>query len=436
MSDVVIVGAKRTAIGSFLGQFTGVPTPTLGAAAITGALEQAGVAAGPGRRSDHGLRAAGRPRPGAGAPGLARAPACPTSAGCTTINKVCGSGMKAIMLGHDLIKAGSANVVVAGGMESMTNAPHLLNNSRTGIRYGSAELLDHMAWDGLTNPYDGKAMGVFGDMRLRQVRLRPRGAGRVLRRERASARRPRMASRRVQGRNRSGHGQGPQGRRRGRHRRGAGQDRPRQDPDPARRLRQGRRADRGLVLEDFRRRRRHGADVAPRKPAKRGLKPLARIVAHATHAQAPEWFTTAPVKAISNVLEKAGWTVADVDLFEVNEAFAVRGDGADEGPRHPPRQAERQRRRLRAGPSDRRQRRPPGGDPDPCAASTRRQARRRFAVHRRRRSHRDRHRIAVKTVNERYLQKKLGQPLDSRHRLVIMLSARTCALPNYNDEET
>src|SRR5687767_3359063 len=163
MSDVVIVGAKRTAIGSFLGQFTGVPTPTLGSAAIAGALEQAGVAAD---QVDEVIMGCVLPA------GLGQAPArqaalnagLPTSAGCTTINKVCGSGMKAIMLAHDLIKAGSAKLVVAGGMESMTNAPHLLNNSRTGIRYGSTEMLDHMAWDGLTNPYDGKAMGVFGDM--------------------------------------------------------------------------------------------------------------------------------------------------------------------------------------------------------------------------------------------------------------------------------
>ena len=163
MSDVVIVGAKRTAIGSFLGQFTGVPTPTLGTAAITGALEHAGLAAD---QVEEVIMGCVLPA------GLGQAPArqaalgagLPTSAGCTTINKVCGSGMKAIMLGHDLIKAGSARVVVAGGMESMTNAPHLLNGSRTGVRYGSAEFLDHMAHDGLTNPYDGKAMGVFGDM--------------------------------------------------------------------------------------------------------------------------------------------------------------------------------------------------------------------------------------------------------------------------------
>ena len=163
MSDVVIVGAKRTAIGSFLGQFTGVPTPELGTAAITGALEQAGLAPD---QVEEVLMGCVLPA------GLGQAPArqaalgagLPTSAGCTTINKVCGSGMKAVMLGHDMIKAGSARVVVAGGMESMTNAPHLLNGSRTGIRYGSADFLDHMAHDGLTNPYDGKAMGVFGDM--------------------------------------------------------------------------------------------------------------------------------------------------------------------------------------------------------------------------------------------------------------------------------
>ena len=170
MSDVVIVGAKRTAIGSLLGQFTGVPDAHARRHRDQGRARARRRRRRPGRRSDHGLRAAGRPRPGARAPGRARRrPAA--SAGCTTINKVCGSGMKAIMLGHDAIKAGSANVVVAGGMESMTNAPHLLNSSRTGIRYGSAEMLDHMAWDGLTNPYDKQAMGVFGEMCVRQVRL-------------------------------------------------------------------------------------------------------------------------------------------------------------------------------------------------------------------------------------------------------------------------
>src|SRR3546814_691248 len=163
MNDIVIVGAKRTAIGSFLGQFTGVPTTTLGATAIKAALEHAGIDA----------NAVSEVIMGCVLPaGLGQAPArqaaiaagLPLAAGCTTINKVCGSGMKAMMLGHDLIKAGSATVVVAGGMESMTNAPHLLNGSRIGIRYGSAEFIDHMAWDGLTDPYKKESMGLFGEM--------------------------------------------------------------------------------------------------------------------------------------------------------------------------------------------------------------------------------------------------------------------------------
>src|SRR5512146_2478560 len=144
-----------------LGQFTGVPTTTLGATAIKAALEQSGVAG-----ADVSEVIMGCVLPA----NLGQAPArqaalgadLPTSVGCTTINKVCGSGMKAIMLGHDLIKAGSATVVVAGGMESMTNAPHMVN-ARTGIRYGDGQLVDHMAWDGLTNPYDGQSMGVFAE---------------------------------------------------------------------------------------------------------------------------------------------------------------------------------------------------------------------------------------------------------------------------------
>src|SRR4249919_2960541 len=162
MSDIVIVGAKRTAIGALLGQYTGVPATVLGTAAIQGALEHAGIAAD---QVDEVLMGCVLPA------GLGQAPArqaslgagIPASAGCSTINKVCGSGMKAVMLGHDLIKAGSATVVVAGGMESMTNAPHVLPNSRVGTKFGSAAMLDHMAWDGLTNPYDKQAMGVFGE---------------------------------------------------------------------------------------------------------------------------------------------------------------------------------------------------------------------------------------------------------------------------------
>ena len=319
MSDVVIVGAKRTAIGSFLGQFTGVPTPALGTAAISGALEHAGLAAD---QVDEVIMGCVLPA------GLGQAPArqaalgagVPASAGCTTINKVCGSGMKAIMFGHDLIKAGSAGVVVAGGMESMTNAPHLLNNSRTGVRYGSAEFLDHMAWDGLTNPYDGKAMGVFGDMACEKygfdrAALDAFSEESVKRAQAAQASgsfKDEIVPVTVKGRK--------------------GDVVVDSDEEPGKidtskipTLRAAFGKD-GVLTAASSSKISDGAAatvlMSADEAARRGLKPLARIVAHAGHAQAPEWFTTAPIKAISNVLEKAGWTVADVDLFEVNEAFA------------------------------------------------------------------------------------------------------------------
>ena len=319
MSDIVIVGAKRTAIGSMLGQFTGVPTPTLGAAAITGALDHAGLSAD---QVDEVIMGCVLPA------GLGQAPArqaslaagIPTAAGCTTVNKVCGSGMKAIMFGHDLIKAGSAKVIVAGGMESMTNAPHLLNGSRTGLRYGSAEFLDHMAWDGLTNPYDGKAMGVFGDAACAKYGFSREDLDAY---STESARRAQTAITSgafaaeivpvvVKGRK--------------------GEVTVDTDEEPGKidlakipTLRAAFGKD-GVLTAASSSKISDGAAatilMSAEEATKRGLQPLARIVAHATHAQAPEWFTTAPVTAIDNVLKKAGWKVEDVDLFEVNEAFA------------------------------------------------------------------------------------------------------------------
>jgi acetyl-CoA C-acetyltransferase len=319
VSDIVIVGAKRTAIGSMLGQFTGVPTPTLGAAAITGALDHAGLAADQVDEVIMGCVLAA---------GLGQAPArqaslaagIPTAAGCTTVNKVCGSGMKAIMFGHDLIKAGSATVVVAGGMESMTNAPHLLNGSRTGLRYGSAEFLDHMAWDGLTNPYDGKAMGVFGDAACAKYGFSREDLDAY---STESAKRAQTAITSgafaaeivpvvVKGRK--------------------GEVTVDTDEEPGKidlakiptlRAAFGKE---GVLTAASSSKISDGAAatvlMSSEEAGRRGLQPLARIVAHATHAQAPEWFTTAPVTAIANVLKKAGWKVEDVDLFEVNEAFA------------------------------------------------------------------------------------------------------------------
>ncbi len=319
MSDIVIAGAKRTAIGSFLGQFTGVPTPTLGATAIKAALEHAGIAAD---QVDEAIMGCVLPA------GLGQAPArqaalaagLPSSTGCTTINKVCGSGMKAIMLATDLIRAGSAKVVVAGGMESMTNAPHLLSGSRTGIRYGSAELLDHMAWDGLTNPYDKQSMGVFADAtsakycfsREDQDAFSAESVRRALAAQQSGAFEAEITPVVVSGRK--------------------GDVTYSTDEQPGRcniekipTLRPAFTKD-GTVTAASSSSISDGAAVVVMLSADdakaRGVTPLARIVAHATHAQEPAWFTTAPVAAIRNVLDKAGWSVADVDLFEINEAFA------------------------------------------------------------------------------------------------------------------
>ena len=320
MSDIVIVGAKRTAIGSFLGQFTGVPTPTLGAAAISGALAHAGVAAD---QVDEVIMGCVLPA------GLGQAPArqaalaagIPTSAGCTTINKVCGSGMKAIMLAHDLVKAGSATVVAAGGMESMTNAPHLLNGSRTGIRYGSGEFLDHMAWDGLTNPYDKQAMGVFGDATCRKYAFTREEVDAF---STQSAERARAAI--ADGAFKDEIAPVTVQTRKGEATYDTDEEPGKIDTAKIPTLRPAFGKD-GTLTAASSSKISDGAAAAvvmsADEAARRGLTPLARIVAHATHAQAPEWFTTAPVAALDNVMKKAGWTVGDVDLFEINEAFAV-----------------------------------------------------------------------------------------------------------------
>ena len=320
MSDIVIVGAKRTALGALLGQFTGVPATQLGATAIRAALEQSGV---PAEAVSEVLMGCVLPA------GLGQAPArqaaiaagIPTSAGCTTVNKVCGSGMKTVMLGHDLIKAGSADIVVAGGMESMTNAPHLLPGSRTGIRFGSAEMLDHMAWDGLVSPYDKQPMGIFGEMCVEQYKFtreeQDSFASESVRRAQAAVAngtfKAEIAPVTVSGRK--------------------GDLIVDTDEQPGKcdigkipSLRPAFKKD-GTITAASSSSINDGAAALVLMRAddakSRGIKPLARIVAHATHSQAPEWFTTAPVSALQKVLDKAGWTVADVDLFEVNEAFAT-----------------------------------------------------------------------------------------------------------------
>ncbi|MFA1261389.1 acetyl-CoA C-acyltransferase [Xanthomonas axonopodis pv. fascicularis] len=320
MSDIVIVAAKRTAIGSFLGQFNAVPAPTLAAAAIQGALAQSGIAP-----ADISEVIVGCVLPA----NLGQAPArqaaiaagIPTSTGATTINKVCGSGMKAIMLGHDLIKAGSASIVVAGGMESMSNAPHLLPNSRTGNRYGNFQAVDHMAWDGLTNPYDGQAMGVFGEAtaekfgfsRADQDAFAIASVERAQAAQRSGAFAEEIVPVTVTTRK--------------------GDVVVDSDEQPGKSdvakiptLKPAFKKD-GSVTAASSSSISDGAAITVLMSAddaqRRGVTPLARIVGHVTHAQEPEWFTTAPVAAIQSLVSKLGWRLDDVDLFEINEAFAV-----------------------------------------------------------------------------------------------------------------
>ncbi|PPV06471.1 acetyl-CoA C-acetyltransferase [Xanthomonas bromi] len=320
MSDIVIVAAKRTAIGSFLGQFNAVPAPILAAAAIQGALAQSGIAP-----ADVSEVIVGCVLPA----NLGQAPArqaaiaagIPTSTGATTINKVCGSGMKAIMFGHDLIKAGSASIVVAGGMESMSNAPHLLPNSRTGNRYGNFQAVDHMAWDGLTNPYDGQAMGVFGEAtaekfgfsRADQDAFAIASVERAQAAQRTGAFADEIVPVTVTTRK--------------------GEIVVDSDEQPGKSdvakiptLKPAFKKD-GSVTAASSSSISDGAAITVLMRAddaqRRGATPLARIVGHVTHSQEPAWFTTAPVAAIQALIGKIGWQLDEVDLFEINEAFAV-----------------------------------------------------------------------------------------------------------------
>ena len=318
---VVIVGAARTAMGGFQGDLKAKQAPELGAVAIRAALERARVGA---EDVDEVLMGCVLPA------GLGQAPArqaslgagLPEAVGCTTVNKVCGSGMKAAMLGHDLIVAGSAAIVVAGGMESMSNAPYLLDRARAGYRLGHGRVLDHMFLDGLEDAYDrGRLMGTFAEDTAQAYQF----------------------------------------------------TREAQDAYAVESLRRAKRAgedgsfaveivpvsvnDRGgesLVDKDEQPRKADPAKIPTLKPAfrpdgtvtaansssisdgaaalilmrrseadRRGLAPLAGIHGHATHAQAPAWFTTAPIAAIRKLLEQVGWDRDQVDLYEINEAFAV-----------------------------------------------------------------------------------------------------------------
>ncbi len=321
MTNVYIAAARRTPIGSFQGAFNGVPSTQLGSDAIRAAVHDSGV---PVEQISEVLMGCVLPA------GLGQAPARQAAlgaglleaTGCTTLNKVCGSGMKAVMLGADLIHAGSASVVVAGGMESMSNAPYLLPGARNGYRMGDQKLVDHMMYDGLVNPYDGQAMGVFGELCVEKYNFSRQEqddfAAESVRRAQAADAEGRFAAElvavTVKGRK--------------------GDQVVDKDEEPGRidigripELRPAFKRDGGTITAASSSKISDGAAalvlVGADQARLLGIRPLARIVAHATRAQAPAWFTTAPVSALAAVLEKAGWQVDDVDLYEVNEAFAV-----------------------------------------------------------------------------------------------------------------
>ncbi|APZ53224.1 acetyl-CoA C-acyltransferase [Salipiger abyssi] len=318
---VAIVAARRTPLGAFMGAFAQVPATELGAVAIRAAL---GDAALDGADLSEILMGCVLPAGLGQAPArqAARAAGLPDATGATTINKVCGSGMKATMLGHDLIHAGSAGIVVTGGMEAMSGAPFLIPEMRGGRKAGGTELLDHMMTDGLEDAYErGRPMGTFGEATAECYGF-TRGdqdayAIETLERARAAVSGGAFAAEcaPVEVRGRKGTVTVAQDERPGR-------------IDPAKIP--GLRAafgDLGTITAASSSANADGAAAlvlaSAREAEARGLPVLGRILGHSTHSQEPAWFTTAPIPAIQKLLAQVGWTAEEVDLFEINEAFAV-----------------------------------------------------------------------------------------------------------------
>ncbi len=320
MRDVVIVGAARTPIGSFLGSLASVPAPKLGATAIKAALERAGVAP-----ADVELVHMGMVLPA----GVGQAPArqaalfagLPSSVPCVTVNKVCGSGLEAVIGAARAIAAGEIEIAVAGGMESMSNAPHAIKNTRTGTKMGALETVDTMVTDGLWDPYNNQHMGNCAELCAKEKGI-PRGAQdehaaesyrRALDAQKQGFFKPEIAAVVIADRK--------------------GDITVDTDEEPGKgsidklpSLRTAFQKD-GTITAGNASSINDGAAalvlMSSEEAKKRGLKVLARLVATGYHAQAPEWFTTAPATAINNALKKAGWDAKKVDLWEINEAFSV-----------------------------------------------------------------------------------------------------------------
>ncbi|MGA3156891.1 MAG: acetyl-CoA C-acyltransferase [Steroidobacteraceae bacterium] len=317
---IVIVSSARTPMGGFQGELKEFTAPALGAAAIRAALERSGVPAAEISEVLMGCVLSA---------GLGQAPArqaalgggLPESVPCTTISKVCGSGLKAVALAHDLLRVGSATVTIAGGMESMSNAPYLLDRARAGYRLGHGQVLDHMFLDGLEDAYQkGRLMGTFAETTATKYGFtraaQDEFALRSLSRARAAIEGGRFSGEIVAV--------------------SAGRNPPRtisvdEQPLKARPEKiptlKPAFAENGTVTAANSSSISDGAAalvlMRRSEAERRGLAPRAIVRGHSSHAQAPAWFTTAPVGAISKLLERLAWRAADVDLYEINEAFAV-----------------------------------------------------------------------------------------------------------------
>ena len=319
--SIVILGAARTPMGAFQGDFASLAAHDLGGAAIKAAVERAGIAAS---KVDEVLFGnclmAGQGQAPARQAGFKGG--LPASAGAVTLSKMCGSGMEATLLAHDQLVAGSRDVMVVGGMESMTNAPHLLLKGRSGIRIGHDRIFDHMMLDGLEDAYEpGRAMGTFGEQCADKYKFTREAqdafATTSVNRAKAATTSGAFAAEitPVTVKTRSGevvvsNDEGPG----------------KVKLDKIAGLKPAFKKD-GTITAASSSSINDGAAalVLTRESTANelGAKPMARIVGHATFAQEPEWFTTAPVGAVNKLLKKIGWTVKDVDLWEVNEAFAV-----------------------------------------------------------------------------------------------------------------
>ncbi len=318
---IVIVSCARTPMGGFQGELKGFSAPELGAAAIRAALERARLKADAVEEVIMGcVLPAGQGQAPARQASLGAG--LPLGTGCTTVNKMCGSGMKAAMFAHDLLAAGSAEVVVAGGMESMSNAPYLLPKARAGLRMGHAQVIDHMFHDGLEDAYDkGRLMGTFAEDCAQKYAFTRQAQDEFA-----------IASlERAQKANREGWFAweiAPLAIRAGKEEKFAEMDeqpfKANLEKIPA--LKPAFRKD-GTVTAANSSSISDGAAalVLMRRSSaeRRGLVPLAAVVGHSTHAQEPGWFTTAPVGAIARLFERTGWSAGQVDLYEINEAFAV-----------------------------------------------------------------------------------------------------------------